>query len=109
MYGEDSEDIAMTYWNLARAYRMNKTPEQAALYRKRCWEIEVLHSSTWNIESLKTAVAYIKDLLASNNTQEAHHFQTSIYAHPTDEELNEKQLKQLSKMKELIESHGREV
>ena len=106
LYGKDSEDIAMTYWNLARAHRMNKTPEQAALFRKRCWEIEVRHSSTWNIESLKTAVAYIKDLLASSNIQEANRFQIKMHEQAANEELNDKQQQQLSKMKELIESYG---
>lgn len=108
-YGKDSEDIAMTYWNLARAHRMNNTPDQAAIFRKRCWEIEVIHSNRWNIESLKTAVAYAKDLLASGNIQEAQLFYIDMDEQAVHEELNKKQLQQLYKMKECIESHGSDI
>ena len=106
---EKTPKISQGHIGIWLTHSMNKTAGQAVLYRKRCWKIEELHSNTWNIESLKTAVAYIKYLLASNNTQESHHFQTSIYALPTNEELDKEQQQQLSKMKELIESHGRYI
>ena len=79
LFGQDSDELIMTHWNLARAYRMKDDPANASVHTLRCWEIEVKHKERLDPDVLYTAVVYLKDLIASDQRSVAREFRAMIY------------------------------
>ena len=79
LFGQDSDELIMTHWNLARAYRMKDDPANASVHTLRCWEIEVKHKERLDPDVLYTAVVYLYDLITSNQHSVAREFRAMIY------------------------------
>ena len=102
LYGKDANELAMTHWNLARAYRLNDDPETASQHRMRCWEIEVQHNDQFEASVLQTAVAYLQDLIAAQKHSIAKQFQASLKKElDTLEYPSKEQKKQIVRIEEL--------
>lgn len=71
MYGEESSELSMTYWSLAKTFSKLNRVEEAAEYRHQCWILEIEEQGIHDSDTLQTAVALVKDCLAAERFDKA--------------------------------------
>ena len=69
IYGENDENVAMTYWNIALCYRKLEQYQQASAYCYLCWKLERIETENCDPDVLYTLQILCSDLLKSNQYQ----------------------------------------
>ncbi len=97
--GDMHADLAMPYWNMARAYRMLGQPAKAAEYRKRCYDIEILQTTELDEDVLYTMLVWLKDLQKAGQVQTARSIVQSVFEMANVSNVTEEQQKYLDKIR----------
>lgn len=104
LLGEMHSDLAMPCWNMARAYRMLGSPELAAEYRKRCYDIELLDTTIFDPDVLYTLTAWLNDLQMAGQLEQARPIVFKIMNDSNNHELNQEQIDYLKQLQEFFKT-----
>ncbi len=71
IHGPESSQLVLTYWHLAQCQNRLGNYKKAAEHRRKCWELELEDDELSVEETLQSAQALTKDLLAADEPEEA--------------------------------------